>query len=196
MCTWFSVLQAMNRGRMKKEDWEESYHKAVEHLKFVFEMYEEQLLSGRYFLHDHPAAATSWRLPHVVAFCSRYPHLYAVSAALCQFGLTTPGENGKEDPAQKLTRFLTNSPYLAATLDRSCPGDHSHTALLNGRAKAAQVYPPAWCSATVSGFAEQLKADTELLCLDLLVKSPVPVFNLELLGGCRGCERRRLDRRG
>ena len=89
----------------------------MEHIKFVFELYDMQVRSGRYFLHEHPAQATSWRLPVVTEFCARYPHLYAVTADMCQFGLTTPGPRGEEMPVKKPTRWLTNSPSLTEILE-------------------------------------------------------------------------------
>ena len=184
MCTWFSALQHFNKGKVDTAEWEAGFQRAVEHIKFVFELYDLQVRGGRYFLHEHPAQATSWQLPTVVELCSRYPHLYAVIGAMCAFGLTTPGEDGKEQPAQKLTRWLTNSPFLAATLERKCPRDHAHTVLLNGRAKAAQVYPPALCRAVVAGFAEQLRADNDRINSFPVLPVPpaeLPTFNLELL---------------
>ena len=54
---------------MSKEDWQQAYNKAAEHIKFVFELYDMQVRSGRYFLHEHPATATSWTLP--VVTCER-----------------------------------------------------------------------------------------------------------------------------
>ena len=88
MCTWFSLLQGWNRRRQPEAVWQEGFQKAVAHMKFVFELYEFQVQGGRYFLHEHPAQATSWKLPEVVSFCARYPHLYAVTGAMCQYGLT------------------------------------------------------------------------------------------------------------
>ena len=71
MRTWFSLLQNLNKKHMSPEDWNKGYRKATEHIKFVFELYDIQVRSGRYFLHEHPATATSWRLPVVTEFCAR-----------------------------------------------------------------------------------------------------------------------------
>ena len=125
----------------------------------MFELYDIQVRGGMYFLHEHPAQATSWTLPVVTEFCARYPHLYAVTAAMCQFGLETTGSDGETRPAQKLTRWLTNSPCLAETLERSCPKDHQHGHLLGKQAQEAQVYPPKLCKAVVTGFTQQLRLD-------------------------------------
>ena len=137
MCTWFSVLQNLNKTHMSQEDWQKAYRRAVEHIKFVFELYDLQVRSGRYFLHEHPATATSWKLPVVTEFCARYPHLYAITMDMCQFGMSTPNARGELIPAQKPTRWLTNSPCLAEKLEKHCPGMHTHEPLLGGRAKAA-----------------------------------------------------------
>ena len=149
-----------------------------------------QVRSGSYFLHEHPAQATSWRLPVVTEFCARYPHLYAVTADMCQFGLSTPAPRVEEMPAKKPTRWLTNSPCLAETLERPCPRDHVHEPLMGGRAKAAQVYPPGLCAAVVAGFAEQLRVDLRPFVPDGTGSarqetrgdpSDAPMFNLEIL---------------
>ena len=147
MCTWFSALQNLKKWRQDTAEWQAGYRRAVEHMRFVFELYELQVQGGRYFLHEHPAQASSWKLPEVVEFCARYPHLYAVTGAMCQFGLVTPGPRGDLQPARKLTRWLTNSACLAETLERPCLDGHTHTPLLHGRAAAAQVYPPQLCKA-------------------------------------------------
>jgi hypothetical protein len=60
MCTSFSQLQRLNGG-ISIERWEE----AVEHIKFVTELYEVQHKGGRLFLHEHPAQASSWALKSV-----------------------------------------------------------------------------------------------------------------------------------
>ena len=59
---------------------------------------------------------------------------------------------------------MTNSPCIARKLSQKCPNTrehtvHDHVVLINGRAKAAQVYPPALCRAVCSGLIEQMEAD-------------------------------------
>ena len=124
MCTWFSILQELRGSRKQTAAWQEGYRKAVEHMKFVFELYDLQVQGGRYFLHEHPASATSWRLPEVVAFCAQHPQLYAVVGDMCQFGMTSTKPGGEEAPAKKPTRWLTNSACIVAALERKCPGEH------------------------------------------------------------------------
>ena len=119
MCTRFSMLQNLNPSRKETAEWRGGYRRAVSHIRFVFELYDLQVQGGRYFLHEHPASATSWQLPEVVAFCLRYPHLYAVTGAMCQWGMTSRDPAGEVNPLRKLTRWLTNSPCLAETLTRT-----------------------------------------------------------------------------
>ena len=35
------------------------------HLRFCALLYREQMRNGRYFVHEHPERATSWKLPSV-----------------------------------------------------------------------------------------------------------------------------------
>lgn len=179
MCTWFSQLQAFNQRHMDPREFRRNMDRARAHLKFVFELYQEQLQAGRYFLHEQPAHASSWKEPCVLDLLARFPDLYLVTSDLCQFGLVTDGPNGPV-AAKKPTRWLTNSPCLADRLDRKCDGAHIHQTLLNGRAKGAQVYPPGLCAAIVEGFKRQLHTDA---AQQASTDSPleVPAFNLEIL---------------
>ena len=48
MCTWFSILQNLNKGKVDPAEWQKGYDQAVEHIKFVFELYDMQVRGGRY----------------------------------------------------------------------------------------------------------------------------------------------------
>ena len=39
--------------------------KAKVHIEFCTELYAYQMRQGRYFLHEHPQSAGSWKLPEV-----------------------------------------------------------------------------------------------------------------------------------
>ena len=93
-------------------------------------MHNTQVQNGRYFLREHPATATSWKLPVVTEFCARYPHLYAVTMDMCQFVMTTPNRKGEPAPVKKPARWLINSRCLADRLEKHCLGDHTHEPLL------------------------------------------------------------------
>ena len=63
MCTAFCTWMALNRARSKdRQALEKAYRQAVRHMEFVSMLYREQASIGRYFLHEHPAGASSWDL--------------------------------------------------------------------------------------------------------------------------------------
>ena len=52
----FLRLDAPDPADVRRE-----YLSAMIHLRFVCELYNMQMQQGRYFVHEHPHAATSWR---------------------------------------------------------------------------------------------------------------------------------------
>ena len=63
MCTYFSTWQRLNFSKSQdKAAVQRAYTGACMHMKFVAELYHEQLQGGRYFLHGHPRYASSWEL--------------------------------------------------------------------------------------------------------------------------------------
>eukprot|EP00972_Heterocapsa_arctica_P085543 12608343-Heterocapsa_arctica.AAC.1 len=61
MCTAFSALQALSATRRDPEVVRRQVVEAEIHLRFCCELYELQIRCGDYFVHEHPAGATSWR---------------------------------------------------------------------------------------------------------------------------------------
>eukprot|EP00973_Karenia_brevis_P046741 6486121-Karenia_brevis.AAC.1 len=77
--------------------------------------------------------------------------------------MTSSDEWGK-GLVYKPTGFATNSPRIAEMLNKRCTNHdskakHRHVILLSGRAKAAQVYPPALCRAICQGLLKQKEDD-------------------------------------
>ena len=61
MCTAFSTWRRINNLiRFPVTDAAEK-KRAAEHLSFSVKLYCEQVRLGRYFVHEHPAYATSWQ---------------------------------------------------------------------------------------------------------------------------------------
>jgi hypothetical protein len=131
--------------------------KATAHMNFMATIYKEQLKEGRYFLHEHPAGASSWKLDAIQKIRGS-EGVVSVLGDMCAFGMTQRDKNG-EGHVKKLTRFMTNAPCLAESLRRSCPGDHRHITLVDGRAKSAEVYPDGLCKAMCAGFRKQTEQD-------------------------------------
>ena len=60
MCTAFSAWQHINRIKRDPTIVSREYVRAMVHIRFCMELYALQHAAGRYFLHEHPAQATSW----------------------------------------------------------------------------------------------------------------------------------------
>ena len=110
---------------------------------------------GRYFTHERPMLAASWDVPCIKALRER-PDVMIAEADLCQFGMMSKDEEGWGH-AKKPTRFMTNSVEMYKTLNRKCKGEHRHVHLIDGRAKAAEVYPKKLCRAILRGTFSRLE---------------------------------------
>ena len=105
-------------------------------MEFVTKLYKIQIDSGRLFLHEHPASASSWQLK-CVENLNRIEGVQIAVADLCMFGLrttcATAGGVVKEVFAKKPTKFMTNSARVAEELTRRCRGLHAHQRLMGGK---------------------------------------------------------------
>jgi len=166
MCTAFSQLQNLNWGRSKEQDEKlaAAWKRACRHLDFAMELYQKQIDGGRYFVHEHPATASSWRMESVKRI-QRHDEVVTTIGDQCEYGLTTRDRYG-EAAARKPTRFMTNSTHVAEELSMRCQNEgrpleqrHRHIPLMNGRASKAQEYPKELCEAIVKGVQSQIEAD-------------------------------------
>ena len=159
-CTAFSNLQNLNRCRPGgNEKVDAAQRKAAVHLSFCSRLYREQMAHGRYFLHEHPKSATSWKLGCMTEL-SNDPMLLTAEIDQCAYGLRSKDKEG-EGPAKKPTRFLTNSVAMQQALSKKCQGCVRHVQLVEGRASAAQEYPRELCRAVTRGIIEQARLDTK-----------------------------------
>ena len=151
MCTMFSTLQNLTAWTPEKgKRWVE----ARSHMKFMVEVYRKQLEAGRFFFQEHPARATSWGLREIRKLAASQG-VFISQADQCMYGLNTWGPDGRKEPAQKRTRFMTNSQAISHQLRRKCPGAHRHQQLLGGRAQYAARYPEGLCKAICQGLMEE-----------------------------------------
>ena len=95
-------------------------------MQFVVQLYKCQIRNKRFFLHEHPATATSWQLDAIKQL-ARTEGVSISRADLCMYGMRTWDESGKEAYAKKPTKFMTNSPGIARQLSQRCEGAHTHT---------------------------------------------------------------------
>ena len=158
-CTLFSVLQALNRGRVDGAVRDRLLAEARVLLGFAVEIYEMQLRAGRHFLHEHPASASSWSDPRVVRLLQD-PRVGVVTGDQCRYGLKTHCAGGGKAPARKPTRFMSSAPAILERLSLRCRGTHRHHPLLGDRrASAAAIYPPGLCRAVLLGAEDQYRLD-------------------------------------
>ena len=65
MCTALFTRHCINNKIRDPTIVANELKRAREHLKFVVELYREQIRGGWYFLHEHPAYATSWQTDEI-----------------------------------------------------------------------------------------------------------------------------------
>ena len=166
MCTAFSNIQNLNKMRRDPAVIEKEYEKARVHLKWCCRLYQAQIDRGAYFLHEHPAGATSWKLPEVLEVLAR-EGVRRIVADQCQFGQQT--DTG--DPLKKPTGFMSNADELLKTLDKRCfgkgglctrPKGGRHAECLGKKAQRAAIFQDELCLAILRGFKAQLIADRRM----------------------------------
>jgi len=166
MCTRFCAWQHVNDQRRTAEEVRRDQVRALVHLRFVCELYREQMNGRRYFLHEHPEGALSWA-ERCIKEISEMQGVQHVVGDQCQYGQAYEGE-----PVRKPTGWLGNSPEVAKTLVKRCTGQGGacsrrqggwHRSCSGPVAKAAQVYPRRLCEAILQGFRSQMIADGRLV---------------------------------
>ena len=86
MCTWFSTMMNVNLRKMPPEKVRKEVKRAIRHMKFVCSLYELQSKEGRYFLDEHPAGASSWKLSCIRSISSR-PEVEVTIANMYAYGM-------------------------------------------------------------------------------------------------------------
>ena len=147
-----------NRGPPPSERQARQMTEARLLLGFALSVYTWQVRRGRYFLHEHPASASSWKLEEVQAVRC-LDGVTTMTCDACMFGMRAVDADGVERPVKKPTRWMSNAPRLLCSLGFRCDGKHAHTRLLGGRAGAAAVYPPEMVVAIVRGLQAQREED-------------------------------------
>ena len=165
MCTAFSRLQYMNWDKWDLNEITAWLEQAISHLEFCCYLYNKQADAGRYFLHEHPAGATSWSLPCVQEVLARQG-VEKVIGHMCTFGMESADACGP-GLVYKPTGFMSNARLVLDRLERKCENArhrargegelcHRHVELTNNRAKQAAVYPPGLVNAILEGLKDQL----------------------------------------
>ena len=85
-CDPFSVLQWLNKGRVPQEKIDRSLHEGRVGLKVACRAYKKQYDAGRFFLHEHPTYASSWK-ESCVAELLKLPDVYYAQWPMCRFDM-------------------------------------------------------------------------------------------------------------
>ena len=118
MCTAVCELNHINYAKMDPMEVERRMQYGRKHLEFVVKLYNIQWKAGRYFLHEHPAGASSWE-ERCISNLFKQNGVVRVVGDQCRYGLTST-ENGRVGQAKESTGFMTNSPCVAAQLTKRC----------------------------------------------------------------------------
>ena len=85
-CDPFSRLQAILRRSRDPDAYEKMREKGKHHLKTATDFYWRQLRAGRFFLHEHPAGADSWKEDCIVNLQNE-PGVYTVEGPMCCYDM-------------------------------------------------------------------------------------------------------------
>ena len=83
MCKRFCSFQHINDAKRSPDEVRRLQLRAMIHLRFMCDIYREQVESGQYFLHGHPEKATSWTEECIRAI-GRLPGVSVVTSDQCQ----------------------------------------------------------------------------------------------------------------
>ena len=149
-CTMFSEMQRLfNLKKMDPQTLAEGWAEAFLHLDFSMWLCMWQRSHGRYYIHEHPYKASSWKRQSVEEEASQ-PGAEKTSWDQCQTGLVTPDE--ARVPIKKRTTLLGNLPavshlFSGLQCNGSCPHHQHIEGSINGISLSywCQLYPAPLC---------------------------------------------------
>ena len=110
-CTVFSPMQNINQKHHIGDAWEKKKQDGMDLLLFATQCYWDQIERGMFFLHEHPATASSWGL-NALQELEAYPGVHVVTADMCRWGMRVrdeiPEDQGQPYLVKKPTKWMTN----------------------------------------------------------------------------------------
>ena len=118
-CTVFSSMQNINHKHHGTSEWKCKHEEGTLLLQSAVDVYWDQIARGKFFLHEHPATASSWDL-RMIRELAEHPGVEIVAGDMCRWGMHLPEESHNQGTDQsvlvkKPTKWMTNSPALAST---------------------------------------------------------------------------------
>ena len=83
-CTVFSSMQNINQKHHGTPEWKSKYEEGLSLLQFSVEIYRDQVARGKFFLHEHPATASSWDL-QTIKELAEHPGVLTVTGDMCRW---------------------------------------------------------------------------------------------------------------
>ena len=161
----YSKMQNLNLGKMDPVVHAQRWVDAHCMLDFAMYIAKRQLAAGRFFCHEHPAGACSWKRSSVTEVASN-DAVMKVNFDQCRVGLRTPSGS---KPLQKRTTLMTNSHLLRdifAPLQCNCTEEHGVIQGSQLRLRVStwcQIYTPEFVNHLATGvrsqWAQQVNAD-------------------------------------
>ena len=142
-CTAFQKLFESNASTMDTAKKRDAIREELIHLKFVTQLYRIQINAGRYFLHEYPWRALSWKA-RCMQQLLKDPSVRTVKGYMCEHSMI----EGK--PALKPMGWCSNSPHVLTHMHRLCKRQ---------KAGPAAIWPRDVCMSILRGLREQLVED-------------------------------------
>ena len=90
-CTVFSPMQNINQKHHIGDAWEKKKQEGMDLLLFATQCYWDQIERGMFFLHEHPATASSWGTDAVKEL-KAHPGVHVVTGDMCRWGMRVRDE--------------------------------------------------------------------------------------------------------
>jgi hypothetical protein len=173
----FSILLRIHLNRRQEADVDFA-PEGRKHLRSSVAAYWRQIRGGRYFLHEHPKAAPSWKEPEMVELMEDTSVVY-VEGPMCRWDVMGKVASGA-GYVRQATGWITNCPEIADALRGVSSSFVSkqpwprQLCLVNGRAVAARMFPPLLVGVVLRKLAKQLAQGDSLSTMEILTAGPVP----------------------
>ena len=106
-CTMFCALQNLSRDKRNQGEYQEKLRIAKKQIQFCMEIYQMQMDRGKFFLHEHPDSASSWKLPEVQRMMNNRK-VRTVKCDMCTFGMEATDKEGTA-LVRKRNKLMSNS---------------------------------------------------------------------------------------
>ncbi|CAK9078467.1 unnamed protein product [Durusdinium trenchii] len=155
-CTMFSVMQNANLGKMDTATKKRRFAEANCLLDYSMLIARRQIAQKRFFAHEHPQKATSWKRQSVQDIADQ-EGVMKVTFDQCRVNLKTPVS---EKPLQKRTTLLTNSTAIVSLFEPlQCACTEPH-ATIEGSEGGIQLSK--WCQIYTHEFVDKLQKAVRL----------------------------------